>query len=402
MTSEPFTLRWGILATGGIATTFAKDLLVPPSTRAVHDIHHTITAAASSSSLARATTFLHSLGVPAATPHASYAALVRDENVDIIYIATPHSHHYAHALLALHAGKHVLVEKPVCVTAAQARRLYALAKEKQRFVMEAVWTRFFPLFREIQGFVREGRLGTVKRVHADLSFWNGVASEFGTEHRMVNTQLAGGALLDLGLYSLTWVFGVLWHLQAQDAAEREAPRVKAAMSLYSATGCDEMTAVLLEFRDAWVGGRETAAEGGNGDAHAVALTNIRVSNEPNLEHPGPDPVRIQGTLGDISVAAPSYRPLAYTLTPAKSERRGRPADFEYERKTFEIPGGHGMFWEADECARCIRDGKLESEVIGWEESIQIMEVMDEVRRQGELKYPEAIESVEYPLEGFGL
>ncbi|UPX18344.1 uncharacterized protein EKO05_0008646 [Ascochyta rabiei] len=400
MTSEPFTLRWGILATGGIAKTFTKDLLVDPSTRDANDVRHVIAAAASSSSASRATDFLREVGAPdSAKAYGSYRDLVKDAHVDIIYIATPHSHHYQHTRLALEAAKHVLVEKPTTVNSEQARILFDLAKEKKLFLMEAVWTRFFPLTREIQDFVSAGRLGEIKRVYADLSFWNDVEREFGKEHRMVNTDLAGGALLDLGVYSLTWVFLVLYHLQGD--AKKKNPVVKGAMSLYGETGCDEMTSIILDFPGANVGTKE--GEQGNGDAHAIALTNIRVSHDPNTAHPSADPVRIQGTHGDISIAAPSYRPLSYTLIPAQNTNRGKLADFSYQRKDFEVPGdGHGMFWEADECARCIRDGKLESDVMGWEESEAVMQVMDEVRRQGGLKYPEAIESVGYPLEGVGI
>ena len=175
------------------------------------------------------------------------------------------------------------------------------------------------------------------------------------------------------------------------------------LSLFERTGCDEMTSIILNFPNAGVGGSREQDSKGNGDAHAIALTSIRVSHEPNAEHPSADPVKIQGELGDITVAAPNYRPLSYTIIPAKNEGRGQLASFKYEHKIFNIPGGgHGMFWEADECARCIRDGKLESEILGWEESGMVMDVMDKVRRQGGLVYPERIESVEYPLDGFGI
>lgn len=298
----------------------------------------------------------------------------------------------------------MLVEKPITVNASQAEILYALAKEKKLFLMEAVWTRFFPLTRSIQDFVRSGRLGTIKRVYTDLSFWNDVEAEFGTEHRMVNMQLAGGALLDLGIYSLTWVFLVLYHLQhnSKEGTDRHGPIVKAALSKYGGTGCDEMTSIVLDFPDVHVGSLSANTKNGNGDAHAIALTNIRVSHSPNDAHPSPDPVRIQGTLGDITVSAPSYRPTSFTLTPAQNVSRDKLADFEFETNRFDIPAGHGMFWEADECARCIRDEKLESDVMSWNETLEIMKVMDEVRRQGGLDYPEAIESCEYPLDGFGL
>ncbi|KAI4607081.1 hypothetical protein J4E80_009811 [Alternaria sp. BMP 0032] len=390
MSSEPFTLRWGILATGGIATTFTKDLLIDPQTRDASDIRHVVTAVASSTSLSRATSFLTSVGAPpTARAYGSYTDLVSDPNVDIIYIATPHSHHYQLARLCLNAGKHVLVEKPITVNAAQCQELRKLAREKGRFMMEAVWTRFFPLSREVCSIVKEGKLGDIKRVFADFSFWNDVQKEFGTEHRMVNPNLAGGALLDLGIYSLTWLFMALYHVQPE--GEREEPVVSSAVSKCK-TGVDETTTVLLCFP-------------GSG-AQGVACTSIVVATTPNAGYPNPggDAVRIQGTLGDLTVDyAP--RPRTYTLTPAANEKRGKLADFEYQvvDKFKEIPGGgHGMFWEADECARCIRDGKLESEICGLEETEVVMRVMDQVRRQGGVVYPAVIESTESPLDGFGV
>jgi predicted dehydrogenase len=314
---------------------------------------------------------------------------VDDANVDIVYIATPHSHHYQHAHLVLSAGKHALIEKPITVNAAQCHELRKLAREKGKFIMEAVWTRFFPLSQSVCSFLSSGRLGDVKRVYADFAFWHDIAAEFGAEHRMVNPELAGGALLDLGIYSLTWVFMALYHAQPED--KREEPVVSAAVSRCD-TGVDETTTVLLHFR-------------GSG-AQGVAGTSIVVATTPNAELPnlGGDAVRIQGTRGDLTVNyAP--RPRTYTLIPAANEKRRRLADFEYEvvDEFEEIPGGgHGMFWEADECARCIRDGKLESEVCGLEETEVIMRVMDQVRRLGGVVYPERIESTEVGLEGFGV
>lgn len=192
---------------------------------------------------------------------------------------------------------------------------------------------------------------------------------------MVNLELAGGALLDLGVYSLAWVYMALY--RAGDAE----PVVSSAVSK-GATGADETTTVLLHFP-------------GSG-AHAVASTSIVVGTTPNKAYPSPDAVRIQGTLGDLTVDyAP--RPRRYTLTPASSASRGTLAHFEYEVVTqYEnIPGnGHGMFWEADECARCVRDGEMESEVCGLEESESLMRVLDCVRGQGGVVYPAWMESAE--------
>ncbi|KAF2845373.1 NAD(P)-binding protein [Plenodomus tracheiphilus IPT5] len=404
---EPFTLRWGILATGGIAKTFTKDLLIDPTTRDVHDIRHLIAAAASSTSIIRAQSFLAEIGAPpSAKAYGSYKELVQDDNVDIIYIATPHSHHYANARLVLEAGKHVLIEKPITINAAQCRVLIDIARAKKLFMMEAVWTRFFPLSREVVDFVREGKLGDVKRVTADFSFWNDVEKEFGTSHRMVNKELGGGALLDLGIYSLTWVFMVLYQQSTlssssehdtgkaegntdgagedgQNSSKNKDPTVASAMTLYELTGADEQTTVLLHFPSG---------------AHAIASTSIRVATTPNASHPQ-HAIRIQGTLGDLSIDyAP--RPRTYTVTPASSASRGTPATFTHQvvDKWKEIPGnGHGMFWEADDCARCVRDGKLESGVMGLEESAAVMRVMDQVRGQGGVGYGE-LESTEWSGE----
>lgn len=382
--SQPFTLRWGILAPGGIARTFTKDLLIDPSTRDVNDVRHQVVAAASSSSIDRAQTFLHDVKAPSsAKAYGSYQELVQDADVDIVYVASPHSHHYQHARMVLEAGKHVLIEKPVTVNAAQFRILQGIAREKKLFMMEAVWTRFFPLSREVVQFLKDGKLGEIKRVTADFSFWNDVEAEFGTQHRMVNMALAGGALLDLGIYSLTWVFMALYASQPFPAADKKGPdTVVSAVSKYDKTGCDEQTTILMTF----------------GAAHATASTSLRVASTPNAAHNAQDDIRIQGTLGDLTVNyAP--RPRSYTLTPASSASRGAPASFAHEVKTFEdgLGGGHGMFWEADECARCVRDERVESGVLGWRESEEVLRVMDGVRGVHGLGYKGELESGEYPL-----
>ena len=133
--STPRIIRWGILATGGIATTFSKDLLLDPKTRNVHDIAHTIVAASSSSSKSRAADFLKEVGAPpSARAYGSYEELAKDPEIEIIYVATPHSHHYQNAMLCLEAGKNVLCEKAFTVNAAQAKLLIQKAKEKVPFL----------------------------------------------------------------------------------------------------------------------------------------------------------------------------------------------------------------------------------------------------------------------------
>ena len=157
-------------ATGWIASVFTKDLLVDPKTRNVNDVKHEVVAAASSRSAEQAKKFLQECGVPSpVAAYGSYAELVSDKNVDIVYVATPHSLHFQNVMLCLNAGKHVLCEKAFTVNADQAKILIAEAKKRNLFLMEALWTRYFPLSVEIRKLVQDGKIGKVHRVMADLS-----------------------------------------------------------------------------------------------------------------------------------------------------------------------------------------------------------------------------------------
>jgi len=379
MVSSTTTCRWGILATGGIAATFAKDLLTNPATRDVHDVKHEVVAAASSTSASRAQDFLKDIQAsPSAKAYGSYAELVKDPNVDIIYVATPHSHHFQNAMLALNAGKHVLCEKALTVNAAQAKQLIRTAKAKNLFFMEAVWTRYFPLSIKIREMVTDGVIGQVHRVIADLSLGEGKENgdiAFDDSHRMVNLDLAGGALLDLGIYALTWNFQILYHCQPKP---REAPKVVAAINMYNRTGADEMTSMILQFP--------------KHNSMGIALTSLRVSTDPDGKNTAGAAIRIQGTKGEIQVMGPAYRPTHYRVImkdgDGEAEEVECPIPTDPDRENW----GHGMFWEADEAARCLRDGKKQSETLEWEESLVIMETMDSVRRQGDLLYPDVIET----------
>ncbi|TVY39722.1 D-xylose 1-dehydrogenase (NADP(+)) [Lachnellula subtilissima] len=354
MAAEPYSVRWGILATGGIAT----NLLTNPATRSVTDVQHIVSAAASSSSSSRAQAFLSSVRAPStAKAYGSYHELAHDPDLDIIYIATPHSHHFQNAMLCLEAGKNVLCEKSLTVNAAQARKLVAKAKQKGVFLMEAVWTRYFPLSIKIREMVQDGSIGKVERVFSDLSV-NSASDDdnstellFPDENRILNLDLAGGALLDLGIYSLTWQFQILYLC----AEKKEKPRVQAAVQRYR-TGADEMTSMLLS----WEGNR----------AVGIATTGLRVATQPHGEGTlatGPG-CRIQGTKGEIQVYGPLFRPVMYKVV-KHGDESGEieevycpiPKDPEREGKDGEKGWGHGMFWEADEAARCLRDGKVQSE-----------------------------------------
>lgn len=174
---------------------FVRDLLLDPAARSASDVSHTVVAVSSSSSASRAEKFIADTGIPSpCAAYGSYEALAADPNVDVVYVATPHSHHFQNVMLILEAGKHVLCEKAFTVNAQQTRILVETARKKNLFLMEAVWTRYFPLSIEIRDLIKAGAIGEVLRVSADNSF--GGVEKFSTEHRMVNKDLAGGALLD--------------------------------------------------------------------------------------------------------------------------------------------------------------------------------------------------------------
>ncbi|KAL8908310.1 MAG: hypothetical protein Q9171_005496 [Xanthocarpia ochracea] len=384
-----------LIATGMIADQFVKDLILDPSTRDVSDVKHEVKAVASSSSADRAKKFLEECKVPeGAAAYGSYEELVNDKNVDIVYVATPHSHHYQNTMLCLESGKHVLCEKSFTTNAGQAKKLIETAEAKNLFLMEAVWTRFFPLSIQIRKFIEDGNLGAVHRVIADNSFGDNIEEKYGTTHRMINMDLAGGCLLDLGIYSLTWVFQTLYHTLPPQS--RRPPKVISAITPYHATGADEMTSMILTFPSAPGPAPVGTPDGSSHPAHGIALTNLRVASDPDGFDTCRPAIRIQGTAGEIQVDGPAFRPRGWRFIKAKGQGQKGTGKPEVEEHECPIPGS-GMFWEADECARCLRDGRLESDGMGWEESVVIMEVMDEVRRQGGLKYPERIESLDYPL-----
>lgn len=366
-----------------------KDLLIDPKTRGVDDVRHVVTAAASSSSKASAEKFVANYvegkqGDTKCTAYGSYEELVKDPNVDIVYIGTPHSHHYQNCRLAFKNNKPVLCEKALTVNADQAKILFEEAKKRNLFFMEAVWTRYFPLSIEIRKAIESGNIGEIIRVTADLSIGEIPEDSFDEGHRMVNLDLAGGVLLDLGIYALTWLFQTVYHTVPTE--KRQAPQViGAAMTNEPRTGADEATTMLLKF--------PVSAPSGRSSTHGVASAALRAhfDYQRDTEHATPA-VRIFGDKGEIQVFGPIYRPSRYRITYRDNEKK-------FEDKTFEFPGGiHGMSWEGDEAARCWLAGKLESETMSWKESIVIMETMDEVRKQGKLTYPDDIESTKYPLD----
>jgi predicted dehydrogenase len=321
-------LRWGVLGTGWIADRFLPSLQRHTRQRPL---------AVGSRDAGRAAAFAGRHGLPRS--YGSYEALVADPDVDIVYIATPHPAHHPCARLALEAGKHTLVEKPLALNAAQAADIARLAADRQRFCMEALWTFFLPKFDVVRQLLDAGALGEIRTVQAEYG------EHFTADHRIMRPDLAGGPLLDLGTYPVslaTWVLGT-------------PARVLAAGQPH-ATGVNGQAAVVL------------CDPGGN---QAVLHTTLLSST--------PTTATIAGTHGTLTLPGPFYQPGDLLLTSA---------DGEVQLAFTEPRTAHdALHFEAAEAARRIAEGRLESPIRPLTESIATLQVMDEIRRQIGVAFP---------------
>jgi len=317
---EGSQVRWGILGTGAIASAFVTDLRLTDSG---------IATAVGSRTQLSAGRFADEFGI--ANRHASYASLMGDPEVDVIYIATPQPMHRDNAILALQAGKHVLVEKPFTMSAAEAREIVQVARESRRFAMEAMWTRFLPHVGVIRDWLKRGVLGNIITVTADHGQWFAEDPDF----RLFAPELGGGALLDLGVYPVSFASMVLGR-----------PDQIASMSDPAFTGVDAQTSMLFGY---------------DSGAHALLTCTLR----------GKSPTRasIVGTDARIEVEGDFYTPANVTLLP----RDGDPTPVE------SVHEGRGLRHQADEVARRLAAGDLESPLMPLDETISIMETMDAVR-----------------------
>jgi predicted dehydrogenase len=315
-------LGWGLIGTGGIAATFAADLTLTESGRV---------AAVGSRHMDSANRFADRLNIP--NRHASYEALVADPDVDVVYVATPHPMHHADALLALRAGKPVLVEKAFTMNAAEAEELVATARAESLFLMEAMWTRFLPHIAEIRRLLREEALGEIVTVTADHGQWFAQDAGF----RLFAPELGGGALLDLGVYPVSFASMVL------GKPDRIVTLIDRAF-----TGVDGQTSMLFGY-----------ASG----AQAVLTCTLSAKT--------PTRGAIVGTDARIEIDGDFYAPTSFDVI----SRTG-------ERTRFEaLQEGRGLWHEAEEVARCLREGLLESPLMPLDESVEIMQTMDAVLAQ---------------------
>lgn len=324
-------LRWGILAPGGIAGAFASALRASTQQQLV---------AVGSRSQERADAFAAAHGV--ATAYGSYEQLVADPQVQAIYVASPHSDHLAHALLAIRAGKHVLVEKSFARNASEARRIADASREHGVAVMEAMWTRFLPRTDIVRQLLNDGVLGEIETFIGD----HGQS----LEHipRLMKPELAGGALLDLGIYPVSYSFFVLGR-----------PRVVRAIGELTSTGVD----------------RQLAASFGGYEQHPHAQALISTT----LAARTPTTAVIAGSEARIELDGDFYAPGQVRLVSPTGEVVTSPAD--------EMVGHQALAYEAAHFAQLVVDGFTESPQLPLDESVAILEVLDEIRHQLRVRYP---------------
>ncbi|WP_372806119.1 Gfo/Idh/MocA family protein, partial [Pontiella sp.] len=325
------TINWGIIGCGGIANLFATSLATLEEGRLL---------AGASRTPGRAQEFADKHGM--ARVYTDYESLVADPEIDAVYVATTHNFHFENIRLCLEHGKHVLCEKPFTVNAAQTRQLMELAREKQRFMMEAVWTRFLPAIVKLQQVLAAGAIGDVKTVTACFC----LGADFPAEHRLKNKALAGGALLDLGIYPITFanlVFGA------------HPERIQSSVVM-SETEVDESSFYLLDYPN---GGR-------------AMLTSSMSAAAPNEGI-------VYGSKGFIRV------PLFWGAQEFEIHRKGSDAP---ERIRAPYGDGENFRFEIAHAMECIAAQKTESEILPLSETLAVMQTMDTLRDQWGLAYPD--------------
>ncbi len=323
-------MKLGILGAGNIASSVAPTLAALPEIECY---------AAASRSLERAQNFARKFGFEKA--YGSYEEMLCDPQVELVYVATPHSHHYAHMRLCLEHGKHVICEKAFTMNAAQAREIYALAKEKGLYAAEAIWTRYMPSRKIIQQVLDSGIIGTPKVLTANLSYIIDQVS------RIIDPNLAGGALLDVGVYGLNFA---LMHFGS------DLERVESSVQM-TPTGVDGMESITLFFKN----GRMAVLN------HSIYVRSDRKGI-------------IHGTKGYV-VVENINNPQSVSVYSQHDQLLAR----------YDVPPQiSGYEYEFQEAVRCIQAGQTESVSMPAAESIRVMALMDDLRAQWGLRYPQEV------------
>jgi predicted dehydrogenase len=324
-------LRWGVMGTGWIAERFVESLQQSTRQQVV---------AVGSRSPEGAETFAKQFGLRIG--HGSYQDLVADPEVDVVYIATPHNAHYPCAMLALDAGKHVLVEKPLALNVSEALQIAQLAERRGLFCMEAMWTFSLPRYDVVRQLLETGALGELRSVIADHG------ERFASSHRIMRPELAGGPLLDLGIYPIALANAVLGIPERVHAIGQQAP-----------SGVNGQTSIML----------------GHAQGNQSAIHTTLFSDTPTT-------ATIAGTKATLTLPGPFFAPGDVVLTEAGGRRR--------IRYTEPAIGHRSLHYQAAEVARRIAAGERSSPRRPLQASIDTLAVMDEVRRQTGVAFAEEV------------
>jgi predicted dehydrogenase len=318
---------WAILGPGGIATAFAKDLALLDG--------HSI-GAVGSRSLANAENFAAQFGGKA---YGSYEALVHDPAIDAVYVATPHPAHHDNVIMALNAGKPVLCEKPFSVNSVEAQAMVDAASQNKVALMEAMWARFLPHYAKVREIVASGVLGPIHSIHAD----HGQRLADQGISRLVEPSLAGGALLDLGIYPISFAHMILGN-----------PTSITSTAVMTDKGVDAQTSMIFSY---------------NNGAQAV-LTTTMIEQTPCR-------AVVAGLNGWLEIDRTFYNPASMRVVMNDGSVIQYPNTYT----------GHGLREQAETFKQLVQSGKLESEILTWKDTVDIMKSMDTVRQQIGLKYP---------------
>lgn len=319
-------MKWGIIGLGNISNRFADALKV---------IDDAEIAAVASRNQAKADDFAERHHAQKA--YDSYEKLFQDEEVQVVYIGTPHVFHAENAIAAMEHGKAVLCEKPIAMNRKQAQAMFDCAKANNVFLMEALWTRFIPSFQKAKALIENGTIGEVKNIIADFGF----RSSHSAESRVFNRQLGGGSILDVGIYPIFVAVSILGK-----------PKSIRAFAILNAQQTDDACNMIFEYDNA-----------------LASLTSSLVANQ-QVE------ATIFGTEGTVRLNNRFHEPTTVSVLRQFEE---------VERFTFEETG-NGMQYQAIEVQQCIQRGEIESKLMSWQDSLLLNKVMDAVRKDAGVSY----------------
>lgn len=320
-------IRWGIVGAGNIANTFAKDLALVGGNHL---------SAVASRSLSKASEFAETYGAEYA--FGSYDELFKSDVVDVVYIATPHTSHADLSIRAMEHKKHVLCEKPMGINCEEVKLMLAKANENKVFLMEALWSRFNPTIKKVKELIDNGEIGDISYLKADFAFYGLDRDEKG---RVLNPELAGGTILDIGIYPIFLSYLILG-----------MPVKITAQAHFHKTGIESQTSMIFEYEN----------------AQALLFSSLACTSEMKAE--------IAGSKGSLFISPRWHEPSSYTMV-----KDGESKHIPIEKI------GKGYTYEIEEVANCISAGKLESKLWSHQNTADLCTLLDKVREKAGIRFP---------------